>query len=195
MMTLKQSFALMPFPAPAIPQITITGNISRQSNLLALHYSVAGKIEDILLPSPSAHPDRKDDLWKTTCFEFFLASPNQPQYWEFNMSPSGDWNIYHMDTYRRAGFREEMSIQRLPFALHKEADRLRLNVNVDLSPLFLQTQPLEMAITAVIQTKHRNETYWALAHQASQADFHLRESFTLVLADQTHPSPQSALGN
>ncbi len=187
-----QSFSLIPFPAQSIPELKITGNISRQSNLLAVHYSLSGNIENILLPVPTARPDRKDELWKATCFEFFLAIKNQPQYWEFNMSPSGDWNVYRMDAYRRIGFRGETSLQRLPFEVRNEEGVLTLSAAADLSPLFQQAQSLEMGITAVIQTKDGNETYWALVHPAPYADFHLRESFILVLAGQTHPLRQSA---
>lgn len=190
-----QSFSLLPFPAPDIPEITITGNISRQDNLLTLHYSVAGNIRDILLPSPLAHPSRKDELWKSTCFEFFLAIKDQPQYWECNMSSSGDWNVYRMDAYRRVGFREETSMQRLQFEVGNEAGILTLNAAADLSALVHQSQSLAVGITAVIQTSAGNETYWALSHPTSYADFHLRESFILALAGQNHPAPQSAPGS
>ncbi|HSK87684.1 MAG TPA: DOMON-like domain-containing protein [Anaerolineales bacterium] len=196
----EQAFSLIPFPAPAIPEITITGSISRQNNLLALHYALAGHLADIFLPSPSASPSRKDELWKTTCFEIFLGIKEQPQYWEFNLSPSGDWNAYHMDAYRRVGFREERSIQRLQVEVRKacvepgrnEAGRFTLDTSVDLKPILREDQLLEVGITAVIQTRDGNETYWALLHPASQADFHLRESFILALAGQNHPAPQSA---
>jgi hypothetical protein len=178
----RQSFSLTPFPASSIPPIAITGNLSRQNNVLALSYSLVGNLESILMPSPSAHPARKDELWKATCFEFFLALKDQPQYWEFNMSPSGDWNVYHMDTYRRVGFREETSIRWLQFEVKDEVEKLTLNVTVDLSPIIQAAQSLDVGITAVIQTRDGDETYWALVHPASQADFHLRESFTLALA-------------
>jgi hypothetical protein len=193
----EHSFSLIPFPAPAIPNIEITGRISRQGCLLALSYLLIGKTEDIILPSPVEHPNRKDELWKGTCFEFFLAQKGQPQYWEFNMSPSGDWNVYRMDAYRRVGFREETSIQRVQFETRKEASTFVLNAVVDLNPIFqhsCDSDLLEIAITAIIQTKDGNETYWALTHPAPQADFHRRESFILELAAQTHPSGQSVPG-
>jgi hypothetical protein len=193
-----QHFSLIPFPAPAIPDITITGHISRQGNLLALRYLLTGKADDVFVPSPVEHSTRKDDLWTQTCFEFFLAIKGQPQYWEFNMSPSGDWNVYRMDAYRRVGFRKETSIQRLPFEAQKEANTFVLNAVVDLSPIFqpgFASELLEVGITAVIQKKDGKETYWALTHPAHGADFHLRESFILALAAQTHPLGQSAPGD
>ncbi|HEX9389074.1 MAG TPA: DOMON-like domain-containing protein [Anaerolineales bacterium] len=189
----ERSFSLIPFTAPNIPSISITGKISLQNNIITLHYLLAGKIEEILLPTKSMNPTRKDELWKMTCFEFFLAIKDQPQYWEFNMSPSGDWNVYHMDAYRRIGFREETSIQRLPFDGQSEMGVLHLNARVDLHPILQPNQSLKFGITAIIQTTEGNETYWALSHPASIADFHLRESFTLGLARQTHLVQQSAL--
>jgi hypothetical protein len=191
---IEQSFSLIPFPALNIPAISLTGKLSLQNNILALHYSLTGNVEDVLLPPASLNPGRKDELWKATCFEFFLAVKDQPGYWEFNMSPSGDWNVYRMDAYRRIGFRNETGLLQLPFEMKKEADGYSLDVSVDLTSIFRPEEELEMGITAVIQMKDGNETYWALAHPASHADFHLRESFILALAGQTHPLEQSARG-
>jgi hypothetical protein len=183
----ERSFSLIPYPAPAIPDIQITGIISRQNNLFEVRYSLIGCLDKIIVPSPSASPSRKDDLWKATCFEFFMALKDRPQYWEFNLSPSGNWNVYRMDAYRRVGFREETSIQPLPLEVQREDHALTLTTALDLNPIFQRSDDLEVGITAVIQTEDGSETYWALAHPAPQADFHWRESFILALAPQTHP--------
>lgn len=189
----EQSFSLVPFPASNIPEIKIMGSVSRQGDFLAVNYMLTGDLEKIVLPPASVHSGRQAELWKTTCFEFFVAIKDQPRYWEINLSPSGAWNIYRMDAYRRAGFREETSIQRLPFEVQGEAGTLILKATVDLSPLFQPADDLEAGVTAVIQTKRGIETYWALVHPASEPDFHRRESFILALAGQTHPLAQSAL--
>src|SRR5215207_11462987 len=131
----RQAFRLVPFPAPTLPAIEITGNVSFQSNFLSLDYLLSGDIAHILLPPVSRASSRKDELWTATCFEFFLAIKAQPGYWEFNMSPSGDWNVYRMDAYRRIGFREETAISQLPFGFKKESGRHLLDVSVDLSSL------------------------------------------------------------
>lgn len=191
----EQSFSLIPFPAGAIPGIAITGRISRENNILTLHYALTGQLEAIILPARSELPGRKDELWKHTCFEYFLASTGQPLYWEFNLSPSGDWNVYHMDAYRRVGFREETSIQQVPFEVQTAADAFTLEATIDLNPIVQETDSLEVGITAVIQTNDGQETYWALTHPAAQPDFHLRESFILPLAVQTHPLEQSSPGD
>jgi hypothetical protein len=176
-----QLFSLIPFAGPNIPEITISGTVDRQQNLLTIHYALAGRVDDILFPARSVHPTRRADLWMATCHEFFLAIPDQPQYWEFNLSPSGHWNVYRMDRYRRVGFREETLIQRLPFECREEADCFSMHATVDLSPIIQKDDVIRAGITSVVQTKTGYETYWALAHPASQADFHVRESFVINL--------------
>jgi hypothetical protein len=190
----EKSFSLIPFPASGIPDISITGIVARQNNLITLHYALQGNTEAILLPSVSAHPARKDDLWKSTCFEFFLAIKDEPQYWEFNMSPAGDWNIYCMDAYRRIGFREETRLSQLAFEFKRDTGQYSVDASVDLDPVIRSDAELQVAVAAILQTTRGNESYWALLHPASQPDFHLRESFILALAGRTHPVQQSAPG-
>ncbi|MEO8355891.1 MAG: DOMON-like domain-containing protein [Chloroflexota bacterium] len=177
----EHPFSLIPFHNSNIPKIAIAGKTARQKNILTVHYSLTGKIEAILFPERSAHPTRKDELWTATCFELFLAIKDQPHYWEFNISPSGDWNVYRMDAYRRVGFRRETFIQRLQFETQKEAACFSVDAMVDLSPIVEEDDPMEAGITSVIQTIAGNETYWALTHPNPQADFHLRESFIIEL--------------
>ena len=67
-------------------------------------------------------------------------------------------------------------------------------VSVDLAFIIPTIEELQIGIPAMIQTQNGHETYWALAYPAPSADFHLRKSFILELAAQTHPSEQSAQG-
>ena len=176
-----QTFKLIPYPADNPPKITITSELIRSDTNFFIHYEVDGEIERVLLPAKSSSPSRTDDLWKATCFEYFIAFPLQPKYWEFNMSPSGDWNIYKMDAYRRIGFREETAFTKLPFVFRKSDIKLSLDISMDLSPIIQAQQKIQVGITAIIQTTDGNETYWALVHPGEQADFHLRESFILSM--------------
>jgi len=176
-----QSFTLVPFPAKDLPNLGIACKVERIDNQLSLRYEIKGDIEEVILPEPSNPPARKDDLWRATCFEIFLALQDKPHYWEFNMSPSGDWNAYRMDAYRRVGFQEERLIRKAEVKIRKQSGKFVLNTNIDLMLLFQKEQVLEAGITAVIQTTQGTESYWALVHTGQQADFHLRESFTVIL--------------
>jgi hypothetical protein len=157
----QYSVSLIPFPDPEIPDIQITGTMRRSKNLLTVSFLITGRTDVIYFPEATAEPHRRDDLWKTTCFEFFLAVPDKSEYWEFNMSPSGDWNAYRMDAYRQIGLKEETAI--------------------DLTPFIKEDQQIQAEITSVIEDKNGHETYWALTHPGIQADFHRREGFVLLL--------------
>ena len=181
------NFDLITYPADQIPNIRIGGYLERIENQLSISYVIKGDIDNILLPKPSPST-RQDDLWKATCFEFFFAIPDSPEYWEVNTSPSGAWNVYHMDAYRRVGFRKETAIQQLSFEFQKvdiiylqDFYIYLLDVSLDLTPLLPADQKIQVGVTAIIQTMNRNETYWALAHSGPQADFHQRDSFILEL--------------
>jgi hypothetical protein len=176
-----QTFQLIPYPAKDLPQIQITGEIERTANQLSIRYEVTGDVDSILLPSLSTTPARKDDLWKATCFEFFIAMKDQTRYREFNLSPSGDWNVYVMDAYRQVNMREESAISQLPFQFQKTESSLLLSATVDLNPILSIDAKLDVGITTIVQTNAGNESYWALLHPGAQADFHMRKSFTMEL--------------
>ena len=175
------TFKLIPFSAKEIPAINITGEITRSDNHLSIRYLASGEIDQIAFPLPTASPSRKNDLWKTTCFEFFISVKDKPKYWEFNLSPSGDWNVYVMDAYRQVNMREEKAFEQLPFEFDSNNAHLSLKISVDVSPIIQPEQTLQIGIATIIQTKDVTETYWALAHPTPQANFHTRESFILSL--------------
>ncbi len=177
----EHSFTLIPFPDPQIPNIKITGGIVREGNEVTIRYSLSGRVEEILFPALNPQPGRINNLWMTTCFEFFLAFPDQPQYWEFNLSPSGDWNIYRMDAYRQISFQEEESIHSLPMVTKKDDEFFQLRTTVDLTSILGAKRQTLIGVSSVIQTLGGHETYWALVHPSPQADFHQRESFILAL--------------
>lgn len=184
---MKQPFHLQPFPTTERPSFQLTGSIARAGTNLAIVYQLQGDLETLLIPLDKGSPSRRHNLWQHTCFEFFLAIPLAKPYWEFNLSPSGDWNVYHLTDYRQDLRPEEriaeLRFVRMRFAL-EEAPPMRqtyhLNLDLDLTPLIEPQQPLAVGISAVIETTS-NITYWALAHPGPQADFHRRDSFTLSL--------------
>jgi len=97
------------------------------------------------------------------------------------MSPSGDWNVYAMDAYRQVNMREESAFAELPFEFRKVNNEISLEISLDLRPILQPDQVLQIGITTIIQTADGSESYWALAHPGAQADFHLRDSFAIVL--------------
>ncbi|GET40715.1 DOMON-like domain-containing protein [Microseira wollei] len=206
-------FSLQPFPSnKPLPNLSIAGDIARNSNKIVIRYEVTGDLKEIARASPAVRriappanrplqktnsmtgetpipqelveqsntPARQHQLWEETCFEFFLGIKNSPQYWEFNLSPAAQWNVYRFDGYRQ-GMQEELAFSTLPFRVDNQADSLTLCIDVDLDKIVAEEQLLDVAITTVIKHKNGEITYWALTHRGTEADFHLRESFIIEL--------------
>ena len=171
----QHPFALRSFtPPPA--SLGISGSVRRDADRLSLHYRLEDPEGLVLLPPVTAAPRRCDELWTTTCFELFLAEPGAEPYWEVNLSPSGDWNLYRLSGYRQ-GLTPEPVFSALPFVVERDGSGLELTVSLDLGDLPLAGLPLELAVTAVVELRDGEILYWALAHPGEQADFHWREGF------------------
>jgi len=176
-----RSFSLQPFsPASPLLSLKITGSIARRSNKLALRYSLLGHLAELVIPAPADISARKYGLWKETCFEFFVAVRDSHPYWEFNLSPAGHWNVYRFAAYRQ-GMEEEKVFTSIPFGVQRQSESLLLDVEVNLDKIVQEKQPLEVALSAVIELRDGEVTYWALTHGGPQADFHQRESFLVKL--------------
>jgi hypothetical protein len=173
-----QIFSLQPFTQQST-DLEVIGTVARRANVLTLSYSLLGDLSTIEIPAATS-PDRQRHLWETTCFEFFLSMKNDQQYWEFNLSPAGHWNVYRFDEYRQ-GMKEETAFTAMPFSIQAEPDALSLALKLNLSSMVSATQILEMAIATVVKHKDGTLSYWALKHPGKEPDFHRREAFMIQL--------------
>lgn len=174
-------FRLQPFPGePAPDGLTIRGSAHRDGESLTLRYALSGPLEELLLPEAGGEPRRLDDLWQSTCLEAFLALAGDPGYWELNVCPSGDWNLYRLDAYRQ-GLRPEPAGAAPRLLRQAQPSGLDLAISLRLPPPLASADALELGITAVIATRQGGLSYWALRHPGEQADFHRREAFALRL--------------
>jgi hypothetical protein len=193
----QQAFTLQPFGAlPAGQQACrLEGWLERSGGSLTLEFQLQSdspQTEDaILWPRAASAPQRLDGLWQHTCLEWFVAQPQQDTYWEFNLSPSGDWNVYQLDGYRQ-GLRPDPTWSALPLrrrdpepaAAATESEptgTLELHLTTTLPPELAAAAELEAAVTAVLQEGDGSCSYWALRHPGEQADFHRRDGFALRL--------------
>ena len=90
---------LIPHPSSLSPcPETLSVEVERRGDRLWLRFVAEGDPDRIVWPS-QAEPGRADDLWRHTCFEAFVGGEGGG-YWEFNLSPSGQWASYRFDAYR-----------------------------------------------------------------------------------------------
>ena len=188
------SFTLIPFNENAAPSVGVTGKIERNDNQLKIEYNLERShplqslqqvtnpqraVSQVIIPEAVNNSTRQFDLWEHTCFEFFLGSRDSSQYWEFNLSPSGNWNVFRFPNYRQ-DIAEEMAFNKLPFqVLHDNS--LQVMAKIDLDKIIAPEQNIDVGITTVVEDKDANLSYWALSHPGKEADFHLRNSFAIAL--------------
>jgi len=180
----RRHFSLNPFPSAGLPPaVEIAGSIEKHSKVLSISYSLSGPMDELSLPAPADVRLRKKGLWEETCFEFFLGVRGFEHYWEFNLSPSGHWNVYRFSSYRQ-GIKEEPAFRSLPFSVQLDSNSLLLCLRLELDkfmPLEQVSKGLQAGISVVIKTLDCKTTYWALAHTGPQADFHRRDGFIIEL--------------
>jgi len=174
-------FLLKPFSSTGLlPHLEITGDVARSSNKFSIIYELSGPLAELMLPAPADISLRKNELWEETCFEFFLAPVTSEQYWEFNLSPSCHWNVYHFTSCRK-GMREEPAYAALSFSVLLSSDLLQLSLEVELDKIVPKDQALEIGISAVTKTIKGGMTFWALTDPGPQPDFHRRDAFIIDL--------------
>jgi len=177
----SQNFYLYPFSRADTPAgVKISGRITRHGNLMTLIYILSGPLHLIKIPAPALNPIRKDRIWEATCFELFFGMKTSERYWEFNFSPSGNWNVYRFNGYRR-DMAKESAFANLPFSVKQIQDTLCLTMEIRLDQLFDSAAPLQAGICAVINTLDGDFFYFALTHPAPKPDFHHPAGFILEL--------------
>ncbi len=175
-----RKFSLSPFPGEGhAPDIRITGSMTRRADRLSVRYSLLGDLAEIAIPAPEPLPARKDRLWEDTCLELFLGLTDSGRYWEINLSPGGNWNVYRF-TSRRKGMAEEPAFPSLPFAVRRDPEALRLSLDLDIGKIVPEAQSIEVAVCAILKTVKGGRSHWALVHPAPRPDFHRRDGFRLT---------------
>jgi hypothetical protein len=155
---------------------------TEEPSLLVFQYVLDADMSRVRVP-PSGAGVWADALWKSTCFEAFVAPAGEPGYLEFNFSPSLDWSIYRFTAYREGMSPAEMG--RAPqISVRRGVDGLELRSAVQLGDLaaLRDAGHVRIALAAVIEDEHGRLSYWGLRHPPGKPDFHHPTGFTLKVA-------------
>jgi len=178
---IERPFSLKPFKhEDTSSDFNIAGKIGRDTGILIIRYELFGPLKELIIPISSDRHGRMDRLWKETCFELFLNINKTDNYWEFNLSPSENWNIYRFNAYRD-GMREEKAFINLPFRVQTGPEILRLSLGFNVDKIVPPDQAINVGVCAVIKDISSRTTYWALDHHGERPDFHRKDSFIIEL--------------
>jgi hypothetical protein len=173
---------LKPHPAapPADPPFDLWATVDYAgafgaTGTLNIWFGIGTPASRFVIPEGSG--DRRDELWKTTCFEAFLNPEGETAYEEWNFAPSGDWAAYQFDAPRQ-GMREA-EVGSPPY--------IRMEDNLTWwalgATIAIPTDAhWRLGLSAVIEEKDGTKSYWALTHCGDRPDFHDPGCFTARLA-------------
>lgn len=156
----------------------------RSSRRIGFRFELEGRLRHLRFPWVAVPAKRTDGLWTTTCFEAFLKPDGQDAYIECNFSPKTHWNIYRFDGYR-IGVEEARGGIDPHVGANLRSDRSAyLEAELDLSRMawIPDDRPWRLGLSAVIEERSGNKSYWALRHPQGQPDFHHPDCFALELA-------------
>jgi hypothetical protein len=151
-------------------RLGVDASITRtHSGRLAVSFTLSGVVGDVLMPAeePSG---RADGLWRSTCFEVFIAAEGEG-YLEFNLAPTTQWAAYRFDGYR-AGMRP-LEVADPAISSYSTPDRVELWAELRIDEVAeLEGRPWRVGVSAVIEDTAGAISYWALTHPGDKPDFH-----------------------
>jgi hypothetical protein len=124
----------------------------------------------------SEEPGRRNELWRTTCFEAFLRGGGD-SYTEWNFAPCGDWAAYDFASYREPAGEPEVAAPYIRLEDNMTWWAVGATIATDAEKSW------HLGLSAVLEEKDGTKSYWALAHaNPGKPDFHLADCFTAKLA-------------
>ena len=174
---------LSPHPrTPGLNGLRMSVDVTRRAGMrLHLWYFASGN-SGLRLAAASPRPGspvRRDEIWRNSCCELFIRAGHG--YYELNFAPNGDWAAYHFTGYREGRTMPELVSPVVES--HRRGDAWHLQARVDLSGRDgIDPQgPWALALSAVVDAKNGDVSYWSLAHPTDKPDFHHPGSFLLTL--------------
>ncbi|MBK9295045.1 MAG: hypothetical protein IPM57_11515 [Oligoflexia bacterium] len=150
--------------------IQISANI-HLGNVWVFEYLIKDPENIILYPNLNG---RQNNLWEHTCFEAFVGEKNSKEYFEFNFSTNSAWNIFEFKNYRLP--QPPKQCERFEFLKIEFENNI---FKAQVKPKNFKKSFYEISLATVIESKKNEIFYWALKHNKSRPDFHLRENFIL----------------
>ena len=148
---------------------------------LNIWYGVGAPAARFVIPA-DGEGLRRDELWRTTCFEAFLARAGDPAYAEWNFAPSSDWASYEFDDYR-AGMRPA-DVAAPPY-IRVEDNLTWWTLGATIAVPAAITWNL--GLSAVLEEQDGTKSFWALAQPDGPPYFHDPACFIAMLPPIDRP--------
>lgn len=179
-------FQLKPFTENSTQ---VSGVLSRYGSELNLNLQLSFA-KNLVLPTTEENGKRRVGLWQETCVEIFLKNQQSTEYLEYNLSPSGDWNLFFFKDYRVAyqGELFELPMNEVPGITHSLSNEglWRFDALVPLPKTIPWTKvigQLEVGLAMVVKKQEgiSELNYFSLTNHEAHLDFHDEKTFLIRL--------------
>lgn len=180
-----QAFEIIPFQENNVID-WIRGEFEIREQEISISYQLSGKISEIFWPDQQVSTTREVGLWEHTCLEFFIGPTTTSNYWEFNLSPNGNWNCFSFSDLR-CDRQESEALVLVSFSSEFAEDNATCTARIRCNDISLEA--IRIGVSAVIEHEfglfyyalaHRSSTKRALTQGGKTPDFHARENHLLL---------------
>lgn len=158
----------------------IEGSFELNEMEIDCRWTLTGDLDRIRIPDRIAAPGRAMSLWEHTCFEFFIGATGEPDYYEFNLSPSGEWNSFGFTDLRTGMAETDSLVCNSSTAERPAPDTLQVSVRAAFAPPEGFGR-YRVGVSAVIELDEGQRLYYALSHDGGQPDFHRRSNHRILI--------------
>ncbi len=156
-------------------QTTVKAIIELHDDKLMLEYQISGNLSHYHFPKLTKQ-QRADKLWLDTTFELFIAPENSAEYWEINVSPSTQWNVYHFTSYKE-GMKESNIISQPTIKTYEYDNEYRLTFNSTVPNEYFD-HVLQINLCVILLDQKGVRYFYSIKRREGSPDFHDRDCFT-----------------
>jgi len=168
---MRRALPIHPAVTTANPALAVEAAAWREGSVVSLQFQIQAARTVLVMPTPSVG-ERRDGLWQHTCCELFLGATTSPAYIELNVSPSGDWALYHFSDYRKPAAK----LTAEPPTIHAawKGQDLWVDAAMDAQCWDIPwlADRVRVGLSAVLEFNGGERAYHAIAHPRDVPDFH-----------------------
>ena len=171
-------FTLVPFQSADFIESVVCHldtSDSDECSALSISYHLKGDLTRIKWPNEGDLNDEDKELWRNTCFEFFIGQESNSAYYEFNQSPSGNWAAFEFDDYR-SNMKQSNAVYANEFHISRDQGECHAVLAIPAPG----TSTIYLGLALVIRDVDEHLHYFGLSHPDDAPDFHARAHHQLI---------------
>lgn len=178
-------FDLNPFDEPSAPELDsfVCFCEYSKSEYVRVDFGLSGNFSKIMQIDNAKSAEltnlsqslRKDELWKSTCFEFFIKPVGGESYFEFNINPKLEWNFYSFVSERTGMKQVDQIKDAFMVSQTIQGEIFVTSVFLSLEKFKIQV-PFYIHAASVLETS-KGLSYWSKKHEGEKPDFHAAWNF------------------